>query len=117
MKDCSFLLVFSPYTKWPLRNKSLERMKTETIDYKQKDTIQFYKKAPFYLVENKLERVWRKKIKYEILNDIVAQNSNLDSIKESFATLELTSKKRTIENEICKINAILEKKSAFEEIY
>jgi hypothetical protein len=30
-----------------LRNKSLlERMKTETIDYKQKDTIQFYKKLP-----------------------------------------------------------------------
>jgi carboxyl-terminal processing protease len=68
--------VFSPYTKWPFRNKSLlERMKTE-IDYKQKDTIQFYKSFPFYLVENKLERVWRKKIKYEILNDIVAQNSN-----------------------------------------
>jgi carboxyl-terminal processing protease len=39
---------------------------------------------------------------------ILFQNSNLDSIKESF-TLELTSKKRTIENEICKINAILEK--------
>jgi hypothetical protein len=37
--------VFSPYKKWPLRNKSLlERKKTETIDYKQKDTIQFYKK-------------------------------------------------------------------------
>jgi carboxyl-terminal processing protease len=41
-----------------LRNKSLlERMKTETIDYKQKDTIQFYKSFSFYLVENKLERV------------------------------------------------------------
>jgi carboxyl-terminal processing protease len=50
--------VFSPYTKWLLRNKSLlERMKTETIDYKQKDTIQFYKSFSFYLVENKLERV------------------------------------------------------------
>jgi hypothetical protein len=46
-------------------------------------------------MENKLERVWRKN-KYEILNDIVSQ-SNLDSIKESFATLELTSKKLTIE--------------------
>jgi carboxyl-terminal processing protease len=42
--------VFSPYTKWLLRNKSLlERMKTETIDYKQKDTIQFYKKLPFFI--------------------------------------------------------------------
>jgi hypothetical protein len=35
-------------------------MKTETIDYKQKDTIQFYKKLFLYLVENKLERVWKK---------------------------------------------------------
>jgi carboxyl-terminal processing protease len=42
--DCSSFPVFSPYTKWPLRNKSLlERMKTETIDYKQKDTIVFIK--------------------------------------------------------------------------
>jgi carboxyl-terminal processing protease len=87
----------------------------KTIDYKQKDTIQFYKKLSLYLVENKLERVWEK-IKYEILNDIVA-NSNLDSIKESFATLELTSKKRTIENEICKINAILEKNLLLKRIY
>jgi carboxyl-terminal processing protease len=59
----------------------------------RKIQFSFIKAFPFYLVENKLERVWRKKIKYEILNDIVAQNSNLDSIKESFATLELTSKK------------------------
>jgi carboxyl-terminal processing protease len=45
--DCSSFPVFSPYTKWPLRNKSLlERMK-KTIDYKQKDTIQFYKSFPF----------------------------------------------------------------------
>jgi carboxyl-terminal processing protease len=65
----------------------------ETIDYKQKIQFSFIKSFSLYLVENKLERVWRKKIKYEILNDIVAQNSNLDSIKESFATLELTSKR------------------------
>jgi hypothetical protein len=49
MKMIVLLPVFSPYTKWPLRNKSLlERMKTETIDYKQKDTIQFYKKSIEY---------------------------------------------------------------------
>jgi hypothetical protein len=41
--------------------------------------------------------------------------NNLDSIKESFATIN--KKKRTIENEICKINAILEKNLLLKRIY
>jgi hypothetical protein len=41
--------------------------------------------------------------------------SSFASAPESFATLELTSKKRTIENEICKIKCNSKKKSAFEE--
>jgi carboxyl-terminal processing protease len=116
--DCSFFSgILTVYKNGLLRNKSvLERMKMVTIDYKRKDTIQFYKKAfPFYLDDSQVEKAWEKKIKFEILNDIVSQNSNLDSITRMFATLELQSKNRTIENEICKINAILEKKSAFEE--
>jgi hypothetical protein len=48
---------------------------------------------------------------------ILLLKTAIDSIKESFATLELTSKKRTIENEICKINAILEKNLLLKRIY
>jgi carboxyl-terminal processing protease len=116
--DCSFLSdIVTVYKAGLVRNKDLlEKMKTDTIDYKLKDTIRFYKKAfPFYLEENQVERVWRKKIKYEIIDDIVSQNSNLDSIAAAFTALEPPSKKLTIENEICKINAILERNSGFKE--
>jgi carboxyl-terminal processing protease len=77
--------VFSPYTKMAFKEIALEERKTERLITNRKIQFSFIKA---YLVENKLERVWRKKIKYEILNDIVAQNS-LDSIKESFATLDI----------------------------
>jgi carboxyl-terminal processing protease len=116
--DCSFLSdILSIYRNGLSRNKViLEKMKNETLDYDIKDTIRFYKKAfAFYMEKDKVEKVWRKKIKYQTLDAIVSQNSNLDSITAAFNLLEPLSKKQTIENEICKINGILEKKSAFEE--
>jgi carboxyl-terminal processing protease len=49
------------YQNGLLRNKSLlERMKTETIDYKQKIQFSFIKAFPF-VVENKLEESGEKK--------------------------------------------------------
>ena len=116
--DCSFLSnIISPYKKGLLRSKNiLERLKTDTIDYNAKDTIAFYKKSlPLYQKENELESACSKKIKYQILADIVSQNSNLDSIRAAFAKLETASKKLIIDSEICKINAILSKNSSFQE--
>ncbi|TDE01722.1 S41 family peptidase [Flavobacterium hiemivividum] len=115
--DCSFSSdIVSLYKTGLLRNRTiLEKMKTDVIDYSQKDTIRFYKKAfPFYLEADKVETVWRKKIKYEILEEIVSQNIKLDSIEANFSTLEKKTKFLIIENEICKINAILQRKPGLE---
>lgn len=117
-KDCSFLPdIVAVYKNGLLRNKAiLEKMKTDTISYKINDTIRFYKKVfPFYMEENKVENAWRKNIKYKILDDIVSQTSNLDTISNTFATSEPISKNLIIANEICRINALLQKESSFEE--
>ncbi|MDI1306508.1 MAG: S41 family peptidase [bacterium] len=113
-KDCTFLTdISSVYKKDLLRNKNiLEKIDKETIDYEGKDTIRFYKKAfPIYLVEKQVEKVWRKKIRYEILDDIAQVSKNLDSIKINFNALAMHSKNTIIQNELCRINSILQNES------
>ncbi|MFV8341905.1 S41 family peptidase [Flavobacterium sp. XS2P39] len=117
-RDCTFLTAISSvYKKDILRNKAiLEKIDKETIDYHLKDTIRFYKKAfPIYLQDNQAEKVWRKKIRYEILDAIVQVSKNLDSIKTNFNTLALHSKSTIIQNELCRINSILQNESGLQE--
>ncbi|MBG6111897.1 carboxyl-terminal processing protease [Flavobacterium sp. CG_23.5] len=116
--DCSFLTEISTvYKNDLLRNKViLEKINREAIDYELKDTIRFYKKAfPIYLMESQVEKVWRKKIRYEILDDISNSSKNLDSIKSNFKALESKAKNTIIQNELCKINTVLQNDMDFEE--
>jgi carboxyl-terminal processing protease len=115
-KDCSFITeIKSIYKDGLLRNKFiLEKIDKETIDFNQIDTVRFkQKKFAFYLKEKEGEKVWRKKIRFEILSDISEKSKNLDSIKANINSLIVQSKKTTIENEICKINALLQNEKIF----
>ncbi|TRX03137.1 S41 family peptidase [Flavobacterium gawalongense] len=117
-KDCAFLTdIASVYKKDLLRNMDLlEKIDKGTVDYELKDTIRFYKKAfPIYLLDNQVEKVWRKKIKYEILDDIAQTSKNLDSIKANFNALAMHSKNTIIQNELCRINSILQNESGLQE--
>lgn len=116
--DCSFLTeISSVYKKDLLRNKAiLEKIDREAIDYELKDTIRFYKKAfPIYLLDSQVEKVWRKKIRYQILDDISQTSKNLDSIKANFNSIEALSKNIVIQNELCRINTILQNDTDLEE--
>jgi carboxyl-terminal processing protease len=117
-KDCSFISKIKAVYKANLeRNKLiLEKMSKEILDFNQKDTVRFrQKKFNFYLKESDVEKVWRKKIRYEILNDISGKSKNLDSIKSNFNSLELKSQKTVIDNELCKTNALTKSEKTFEE--
>ncbi|MFE3847682.1 S41 family peptidase [Flavobacterium sp. LB3P45] len=116
--DCSFLTeISSVYKKDLLRNKAiLEKIDREAIDYELKDTIRFYKKAfPIYLLDSQVEKVWRKKIRYQILDEISQTSKNLDSIKVNFNSIEALSKNIVIQNELCRINIILQNETDLEE--
>jgi carboxyl-terminal processing protease len=116
--DCRFLGdITNKYRNGLLRTKTvLEKIKNENIDYSTKDTIRFYKKSfPFYLVKENLEKVWTKKLRYQILNDIAETSNNLDSLKANFKSIEAASKNLILSNEICRINTLLETKSTQEE--
>ncbi|WP_337965039.1 S41 family peptidase [uncultured Flavobacterium sp.] len=116
--DCSFLAdITAKYKNGLLRTKAvLEKIQAGPIDYSKKDTIRFYKKSfPFYLKKEDLEKVWLKKLRYQILDEISETSENLDSIKANFKSIELTARKMILTNEICRINTLLETKLKQEE--
>lgn len=116
--DCSFLAdITSKYKAGLLRTKTvLQKIQAEPIDYTKKDTIRFYKKAfAFYLQKENLEKVWMKKLRYQILDDIAETSDNLDSIKTNFKSIESASKNMILTNEICRINTLLEEKNTQDE--
>jgi carboxyl-terminal processing protease len=117
-KDCSFISEIKTLYKANLeRNKLiLEKISKEPLDFNQKDTIRFkQKKINFYLKESDIEKAWRKKIKYEILNDISGKSRNLDSIKSNFSSLEIISQNTVVDNELCKTNALIKSDKSFQD--
>jgi carboxyl-terminal processing protease len=108
--DCSFMDDFVKMYQWALvRKKStIEKIQNETLNYTTNDSVKFSKKNfPFDLVETDFERVWKKRIRYDILEDISKLSSNLDSINPHFAALEKKSKAKIFESNLCKLNSIL----------
>lgn len=117
-KDCSFMTAIkNEYKKSLTRNKAvLEKLKIETIDFSIKDTIRFKQKNfNFYVKNNEIEKVWNKKIRYEVLNNITEKSKNIDSLRINFSSISQNSKKNIIENELCKINTILTDNKSFED--
>ncbi|MBW1656221.1 S41 family peptidase [Flavobacterium quisquiliarum] len=116
--DCSFLTdIKASYINGLLRTKKvLEKIQTLPIDYAKKDTIRFYKKSfDFYLKKEDLEKVWIKKLRYQILDDIAETSDNLDSIKANFKSIEQVSKNKILANEICRFTTLLDTNTKQEE--
>lgn len=116
--DCSFLSdIKTTYVNGLLRTKKvLEKIQTQPIDYAKKDTIRFYKKSfAFYLKKEDIEKVWIKKLRYQILDDIAEMSDNLDSLKTNFKSIEEISKNKILTNEICRFTTLLDSNTKQEE--
>lgn len=108
--DCSFMNNFVSIYQMALERKKkvLEKIQNEVLDYNSKDSVKFSKKNfPFDLVATDFERVWKKRVRYDILEDISKMSSNLDSLAPHFSKLEKTSKAKIFETYLCKLNSIL----------
>ncbi|MGO4821168.1 MULTISPECIES: S41 family peptidase [unclassified Flavobacterium] len=118
--NCHFITdIVSIYRNDLLRNQAtLEKIDVNPIDYDFKDTVRFYKKIfPIYLLENSVEKVLKKKIRYEILEEIASTTKNVDSINFLFTKMERQTKNKIIENEICKINTLLQSDTALTQAF
>ena len=112
--DCSFMNDFVSIYQFALerKKKSLEKIQNEVMDYNAKDTVKFSKKNfPFDLVTTNIDKVWKKRIKYDILEDISKLSSNLDSLTQNFSKLEKISKTKIFDTNLCKVNSILDSKN------
>ncbi len=116
-KDCSFMNDFVSVYQLALERKKkiLQKIQIEVFNYNGKDTVKFSKKNfPFDLTITDFDKVWKKRMKYDILEDISKLSSNLDSLKLNFTSLEKTTKTKIFESNLCKINNILEDKKGME---
>ena len=111
--DCSFMNDFVSMYQFALerKKKTLLKIQIEAFDYNGKDTVKFSKKNfPFELKATDFDRVWKKRMKFDILEDISKLSKNLDSLEQIFSKLEKSAKTKIFESNLCKINNILESK-------
>jgi len=115
--DCSFFEDFAKTYKNALeRTKTvIEKIRKTKLDYTTKDTVRFIKKDfPFYVKAEDVTKVFTKRLKYNILEDISKTSKNLDSLKLNFDALEKVAKQKVFETALCKINSRLDSKDGIE---
>lgn len=116
-KNCSFIKDFVTAYQLALerKKKTLEKIQTVVFDYNSKDTVKFSKKNfPFDLVDTDIEKVWLKRMKYDVLEDISKISTNLDSLNQNFSNLEKKSKAKIFESNLCKLNSTLNSSKGLE---
>lgn len=115
--DCSFFEDFAKTYKTALeRTKSaIEKIQKQKLNYTTNDTVRFTKKDfPFYVKAEDVDKVFTKRLKFDILEDIAKTSLNLDSLKQNFESLEKVSKQKIFETALCKINSRLDSKDGIE---
>jgi len=115
--DCSFFADFASTYKNALErsHSAIQKIYKEKFNYNSNDTIRFTKKEyPFYVKAENVEKVFTKRLKYDILEDISKASKNLDSLKQHFPELEKVSHEKIFEIALCKINSRLESKETLE---
>lgn len=108
--NCSFMNDFVTLYQQALERKKKVILKIQNIpfDYNSNDSVKFSKKSfPFDLAETDLERVWKKRMRFEILEDIAKISTNLDSLSKNFVPLEKKAKAKLFDNYLCQINSTL----------
>lgn len=113
-ENCGFMNDFEETYKKAIQRKKmvLEKIHAETLNYDTNDTIRFSKKSfPFDLQENDLERVCRKRIRYDVLSEISEISNNLDSLSQNFESIEKPIRLKNYEDNLCTVANILSSKS------
>ena len=117
-KNCSFMNDFVSAYQLALKRKKkiLDKIQKEAFDYNTNDTVKFSKKNfPFDLAEKDLERVWKKRLRYDILEEISKLSTNLDSLNIHFEKLEKSTKTKVFDTNLCKVSSLLSSKKEIEE--
>ncbi|WP_432670872.1 carboxy terminal-processing peptidase [Flavobacterium sp. SM2513] len=110
-KQCGFIdeFIFTYRNALQRKRTVLTKLQLATFDYNTKDSVRFTRqKIAFDVESNAFEKVWTKLIRYDILEDISKLSTNSDSLYKNFNTLEKIAKKKILDSNLCKVNALLE---------
>lgn len=119
-KQCAFLQDFiGTYKKALQRNKSfVEEIGRENLVYETKDTIFYSKKSfPHHSDPQRIKKFIRKKIVYEILEDVAKMSTNRDSLRPHLPRLLPIAKSRVLESYMCRVNSLLNSSEGFDESF
>ncbi|NRA94371.1 MAG: hypothetical protein HRU26_17175, partial [Psychroserpens sp.] len=86
----------------------ISSLEDETLNYSGKDTIYFKPDRKVKFVDDVvvLKDFWNKRIRYNILFELIEKDSGLTSLKTKFKDLEQEVKSKVIQQEICKLNEL-----------
>ena len=116
--DCSFFDDYIEIYRSALeRNKSIiEALIAEGVPYNTQDTIFYSLTAfPYNTDSNKTQKFIRKKMAYDILEDVAKQGTNKDSLPAKLPPLAEAARARVKESYLCRIDALLNPPGGFEE--
>ncbi|KOS05535.1 hypothetical protein AM493_05425 [Flavobacterium akiainvivens] len=115
--DCSFFNDFVvTYKKALERNKILvEEIAAAPMPYAGKDSLYYSKKAfPYIKDAERIKGFLRKRITYDVLEDIARMGTNKDSLQKLVDKLFPTSKNKVIDSYLCRVNTLLTPSEGFE---
>lgn len=116
-KDCSFLSDFISVYKGALeRNKTfVDEISRQPLPYYTKDTIYYSKKTfPYHTDPQKIKKYLRKKITYDILEDIAKLSKNKDPLQPNLEALGKISRDKILDSYLCRIDRILNPSEGFD---
>ena len=117
-EQCDFLDEFILTYKKALERKRtvFEKLQQTTFNYNSNDSIRFSrKKFPFDVESTHFEKVWNKRIRFDVLEEIAKISTNADSLKQNFNFIEKDIKKKIIDSNLCKINSLLDNPESLKE--
>ncbi len=116
-KDCAFFSDFiAIYKKALERNRGfVEEIGSEPLPFNTKDTIYYSRNTfPYHIKADRIKNFLRKKITYDILEDIAGQSKNKDSLKIHVDALGKISRTKVLESYLCKVNLLLNPSEGFD---
>ncbi|NHM01233.1 S41 family peptidase [Flavobacterium difficile] len=107
---CDFLEeIFLAYKQGLQRNLTvLNQIKKEEIGLETKDTLTFTKEArSFFENEAILKKIIKKRIVFDVYEEIAKQSKNKDSLLNVMPSLKLSTIEKIFSNEICKVENLI----------
>ncbi len=117
--DCSFIEKYSQILSKRINDVKhiISGFETQSLNYSGNDTLRFKPdaSATYFKNESQLKSFWSKRIRHNVLYEIIEKDSVLASIKKNFKRLEKEIKPKIIQKELCKLDELLNRHGSLEQ--